>query len=63
MAPMQLRLGNWLFVSWGVTQWVALVPLILQQKGKGHERTVQGMIASGALGVLLSCACASMVLR
>lgn len=57
------KLQSVIFMSWGVTQWIALVPLILQQRGKGHSRTVQGLIVTGALGLLLSSACASTLLR
>jgi hypothetical protein len=48
-----------LFLSWGVTQWIALVPLIRSERAVGHSKTVQGMLISGCLGLLLSSACAS----
>ena len=51
-----------LFVSWGITQWIVLVPLILNQKAVGNRKTVQGMLISGCLGVLLSSACAGMMM-
>jgi hypothetical protein len=50
-----------LFVGWGVTQWIGLLPLILHHKGKDHPATVQGLLITGALGVLLSSACAAIV--
>jgi len=54
-----LRLNSMvLWSSWGVTQWFVLIPLILQQRGKGHSRTVQGLIITGSIGLLLSSACA-----
>ena len=43
--------------SWGVIQWLVLIPLILNQRGQGKTRTVQGLIISGCLGLLLSSAC------
>lgn len=50
-----------LFVSWGLTQWTALVPLILRQKAMNHPNTVQGLLIAGSVGVLLSSACAGMM--
>jgi hypothetical protein len=64
LAAVGLKGGNLqsaLFVSWGVTQWIALVPLIWQQKGKEHPRTVQGIIVTGSIGLMLSSACAAMI--
>ncbi len=52
-----------LLCSWGLTQWIALVPLILQQRAKDHPRTMQGLLITGAIGLLLSSACAGMILR
>jgi hypothetical protein len=49
-----------LLASWGVTQWAALIPLILRQRAKGHIETVQGLIIAGCAGLLLSSACAAM---
>jgi hypothetical protein len=48
---------------WGITQWIALVPLILSQRAKGHSQTVTGMLISGCLGLLLSSTCAVLVLK
>ena len=53
------NLAGALLVSWGVTQWAALIPLILQQRAKGYPRTVYGLIIIGCIGLLLSSACAS----
>jgi hypothetical protein len=50
-------------VFWGITQWIALVPLILSQRAKGHSQTVAGMLISGCLGLLLSSTCAVLVLK
>jgi hypothetical protein len=47
-----------MFSSWGVTQWIALIPLIRQHNKKGRTRTAQGLIVIGCLGLLLSSACA-----
>jgi hypothetical protein len=58
--PFQIKQA--LFLSWGITQWIALIPLIINQRAAGHSKTVQGMIISGCLGVLLSSACATMFL-
>jgi len=55
------KLQNAIFVGWGVTQWIGLVPLILRNKKQQNFATVQGLIISGALGVILSSACAAMV--
>jgi len=60
MAGFGWNVNRWLFSAWGVTQWIALAPLILRQKSKGHPKTVQGMIISGCLGTLLGSACAAM---
>jgi len=56
------RLTTLLWTGWGFTQWIALIPLIFQQRAKGHPKTVQGILISGFLGMLLSSACAAMVL-
>jgi hypothetical protein len=50
-----------LFVSWGVAQWAALIPLILRQRAKGYPRTVDGLIIIGCIGLLLSSACAGLL--
>ncbi|HME05454.1 MAG TPA: hypothetical protein VKG25_00330 [Bryobacteraceae bacterium] len=50
------------YLSWGVTQWIALIPLIQSQRAKGHNATVQGLLIMGSIGVLLSSACAAMML-
>jgi hypothetical protein len=51
-----------LFLSWGITQWIALIPLIMSQRASGNRKTAQGMLISGCLGVLLSSACAGMMI-
>ncbi len=53
------RFSRILLVSWGLTQWIALVPLILQQQGKGHFSTVTGIEITGFIGVMLCSACAA----
>ena len=57
------KLSGLLFLSWGVTQWIALGPLIWQQRAKGYPKRIVGMIITGCLGLLLSSACGSMLLR
>jgi hypothetical protein len=57
------KLSNFIFLSWGVTQWIALGPLIWKQRSKGYPNRVQGLIIAGCLGVLLSSACGAMFLR
>ena len=52
---------NWIFMSWGLTQWIAIIPMILSNQKKGRRSTVQGLVIAGAIGVLLSSACASML--
>lgn len=53
------RFGCWLLVSWGVTQWLAIGPLIWQQRSQGYRNRVVGLIMVGCLGLLLSAACGS----
>jgi len=48
-----------LLASWGVTQWIALIPLIVRQRAKGHVATAKGLLIMGCIGVLLSSACAA----
>ena len=59
----QGKLGNLLFVSWGLTQWVGILPMYLRYKRESRPRTAQGLLIYGCLGVLLSSACAAMVFR
>jgi hypothetical protein len=51
------KLAGVLIVSWGLTQWIALIPLILQQRAKGYPRTVQGILITGCIGFLLCSLC------
>ncbi len=46
------------FSSWGVTQWIGLIPLIVHQRATGRPFTVLGVIITGGIGLLLSSACA-----
>ena len=55
------KLSDVAAVSWGVTQWIALVPLILNERSAGRPRRVTGLIIAGCIGVLLSSACASLI--
>jgi hypothetical protein len=57
------KLSNFLFVSWGVTQWIAIGPLIWQQKSQGYPNRVKGLIVTGCIGVLLSSACGLLSFR
>jgi hypothetical protein len=50
-------------MSFGVTQWIALIPLIMKERGEGHTRRVTGMIIAGCLGLLASTACGSMLMN
>jgi hypothetical protein len=50
-------------MSFGVTQWIALIPLIMKERGAGHIKRVHGMIFTGCLGLLLSTACGSMLMN
>ncbi len=59
---MNNQLSKFVSLSWGVTQWIALIPLIQSQRSKGHHATVQGLLIMGSIGVLLSSACAAMML-
>jgi hypothetical protein len=59
-------IGKWVVLigaSWGLTQWVVIVPFILRQRAKGHRKTVQGLLIAGGVGVLLSSACAASLFR
>jgi hypothetical protein len=47
-----------IYYSWGVTPWIALIPLILRQQAAGHPLTVRGLKISGYLGLFLSVASA-----
>ena len=47
----------------GHTQWIGIIPLILQQRGKGRSKVVQDLLITGFIGLLLSSACATMMLR
>jgi hypothetical protein len=49
--------------AWGLTQWIGIVPLILWERKKERPKTVQGLLITGALGLLLSSACAGMFSR
>jgi hypothetical protein len=56
------KFSNVVAVSWGVTQWIALVPLILHERSAGRPRRVTGLIIAGCIGILLSSACASLMI-
>ena len=58
---MRGKWGAFAFVSWGITQWIAIIPLIFNADAEGHTSTKQGLLIAGSLGVLLSAACGSMV--
>ncbi len=45
--------------SWGLTQWVGILPLVFIMRRRGNRRTVIGLLLMGAIGLLLSSACAS----
>ena len=49
--------------SWGITQWIVIVPLIIRERAKGERRVAQGLIITGCVGLLLSSACAGLFLR
>ena len=57
------KFSSFLFVSWGVTQWIAIGPLIWRQKSQGYPNRVKGLIVTGCIGVLLSSACGAMIFR
>jgi hypothetical protein len=50
-------------LSFGVTQWIALIPLILNERAKGRPRRVTGMLIIGCLGVLASTACGYLLMN
>jgi hypothetical protein len=57
------KLSDYLFVSWGVTQWIGILPLIANNQSEGREKSVKGLIIAGCIGFLLSSACASILLN
>jgi hypothetical protein len=57
------KLSDYLFVSWGVTQWIGIIPLIMNERQKGRKNRIKGLIIAGCLGLLLSSACASLLLN
>lgn len=62
-ASFQGKLASFLFASWGVTQWIAIGPLIWRERSQGYPNRVTGLIIMGCLGVLLSSACGAMFLH
>ncbi len=56
-------LTSLLSATWGITQWIALIPLILKQRAAGRTRMVNGLVICGFIGVLLSSACASFIIK
>ena len=55
------KLANAIFVSWGYTQWLAIIPLFVHYHRRHMPKTAQGLLISGCLGILLSSACAAMM--
>ena len=45
--------------SWGLTQWLVLIPLIRGRLSAGKQNAALGLILTGCLGLLLSSACAA----
>jgi hypothetical protein len=57
------KLSDYLIVGWGVTQWIGIIPIIMSQRRAGNKNRVKGLIIAGCIGVLLSSACASILLN
>jgi hypothetical protein len=55
------KLGNWLILSCGLTQWIGIVPTILDQRHKGYRQSPKGLIVAGCVGMLLISACGGML--
>ncbi len=55
------KLSNYLFASWGVTQWIGLIPMIVHDFKKGRRNRATGLIVAGCVGLLLSSACAEII--
>ncbi len=55
------KTSDYLFMSWGATQWVITLPLILRQRSTNHKNRMWGLIVSGCAGILLCTACAQMI--
>jgi hypothetical protein len=63
----ELTLGPGVFslsvsFSWGITVWIALVPLIMKQTAAGHPRMAKGLKISGFFGLFLSVGSAVLLL-
>lgn len=52
-------LGKILLCSWGFTQWIAIIPLVLKQRAEGRTGEVNGLLITGCIGLLLSSGCAT----
>src|SRR5258708_3474963 len=55
--------GEVALVSCRLTQWIAIVPAILNQKRKGYRQSPKGLIIAGCIGVLLASTCAALLLN
>jgi hypothetical protein len=57
------KLSDYLFAGWGVTQWIGILPLIANEQSKGRKKSIKGLIIAGCIGLLLSSACAGILLN
>lgn len=51
------NMGLFISSGWSIIQWIILIPIIMNQRGKGKTKTAQGLIICGCVAVLLSSAC------
>lgn len=49
--------------SWGLTQWIAIGPMIWRERANGSSKTANGLIIIGCIGLLLSSGCAAFFSR
>ena len=48
------RILGWGTLLWGVVQWFLVVPLIINLKKQGKDKTVKGLLIVSLLGVVLN---------
>ena len=55
------KVGLTLIFSWGITSWIALIPLIRQARAEQRSATATGLLLTGCIGALASTACSPML--
>lgn len=54
------RMGDILAYSFGFTQWLAIIPLVISENKSGRNRVVAGLLISASMGLLLSSMCSGL---